>query len=233
MTNGTNMKILNSSSSSTNVVVGSSGTLVANYYPEVVFGESTFIIPISGNITTSQINGITFAGDNTSRSFVLSFNVTGSGAVNFTVPKTLVSSGLIPTVYAGKFADAEQSYTEDSKNYYVFFSAFNASSIKIDFSAPKVTASTKSTTSTTTSTFTTTSLTSSSNSAIVSATTSLSSLPANSTTTATSQSATFPSQKPSAPSNNGFPIPMIEVVALVAVLVAIISAAFAFQRSRK
>ncbi len=82
-------------------------------------------ISISGNITTSQITSAALTTNQTAKSTTLSFTVTGTsgtaGFLNITIPKSQVTYGTTPTVYIDGSKASSQGYTQNSNNYYVWF----------------------------------------------------------------------------------------------------------------
>ena len=160
-TNTSSLVIQNSTASSTDLIVDSAGTVLANFYPAIITqsGGAPVVLPISGNVTTDQITGISFSNNQTLGAFAISFEVTvasGSvGVINITIPKSLVPGGLIPTIYIEGSPASLQSYTQDSLNYYAFFLTHSGTnSVEIAFAALR-TSSTTSSISTTSSAYAT------------------------------------------------------------------------------
>jgi outer membrane protein assembly factor BamB len=101
-----------------------------------------FALPISGNITCSQMTNVTLSNDETSTR--LSFTLTGqngnTGFGNVTIPKSAVNIGTAPIVFIDGQPASNQGYTQDVDNYYVWFTThFSSHEMAIVFSAPAVT----------------------------------------------------------------------------------------------
>jgi hypothetical protein len=102
-------------------------------------GNSTINIPISGNITDSQISNLLITSDQSAATTTISLTVTGqSGTVGFgnlTIAKSSVPYGNEPIVYVDGQPAQEQGHTQDAANYYVWFSThFSTHQISIVFS---------------------------------------------------------------------------------------------------
>ncbi len=87
-------------------------------------GETIDLV-IRGNITATQISGITLTSNQSSTETNLSFTLQGqsgtSGFTNITVPKSQIPYGSGPIVYIDNVAAQNQGFTEDNENYYVWF----------------------------------------------------------------------------------------------------------------
>ena len=84
------------------------------------------------------MSNIKIATDKATSSTTLSFTVTGtSGTVglgNITIPKSAVAYGTTPTVNIDGLAASNQGYTQDSNNYYVWYTTtFTTHQISITF----------------------------------------------------------------------------------------------------
>ncbi len=95
-------------------------------------------LTITGNITSSQISNLTITTNQTAQTTILSFTVTGetqtTGFTNMTIPKSQIPYGTTPTVMIDGKAAASQGYTEDSQNFYVWFTtSFSTHQIVISF----------------------------------------------------------------------------------------------------
>jgi hypothetical protein len=93
---------------------------------------------VSGNITASQITDLAISSSQ-SDTTTLSFRLTGesgtTGFGSFIIPKSAVSFGVVPTVYVDDQEATSQGYTQDSQNYYVWFTThFSNHQVKITFS---------------------------------------------------------------------------------------------------
>ena len=100
---------------------------------------STVTLSISGNITSSQITGVTISTNQASSETIVSFTVSGqsgtTGFSNVTIPKTAVPSGTSPIVYIDGQPAGNQGYTEDDDNYYVWYTtSFSTHQVEIRFS---------------------------------------------------------------------------------------------------
>lgn len=100
----------------------------------------TVNLTINGNITSSQMSNITYAVDDAENSTIISFTVTGEigtvGFSNITIAKNVVNFGGAPTIYIDDAPAQNQGYTQDSQNYYVWFTThFSTHKISIVFTA--------------------------------------------------------------------------------------------------
>ncbi len=98
--------------------------------------NTTVDLAISGNITSSQMSDVTISTNQSATS--LSFTVTGvSGTIGFgnlTIPKSEVPDGSIPIIYIDGQIAQNQGYTQDSSNYYVWFTThFSTHQVTIVF----------------------------------------------------------------------------------------------------
>ncbi|MGA2682463.1 MAG: hypothetical protein ABSF44_11775 [Candidatus Bathyarchaeia archaeon] len=101
---------------------------------------ATVDLAISGNITSSQISNVKIATDQADSTTTISFTTTGeSGTVGFgnvTIPISAVSFGGTPTIYIDGLQASNQGYTQDSSNYYVWYTtSFSAHQISIVFTS--------------------------------------------------------------------------------------------------
>ncbi len=99
---------------------------------------STLNLQINGNITSTQISNLQISQNQTSRTFTVSFTVSGpsgtSGFSNMTIPKSQVPSGAAPIVYIDEQIAPNQGYSEDSQNFYVWYTTtFSVHNIQIEF----------------------------------------------------------------------------------------------------
>ncbi|HTY74638.1 MAG TPA: PQQ-binding-like beta-propeller repeat protein [Candidatus Nanoarchaeia archaeon] len=134
-------------SGSTTAAINGAGTITANftliYIPfsnatimALKPDSSTATIQTYGNVTTQQISSITLTPDQAAETTTLSFNVTGpSGTTGFsyiTIPKSESPYGDQPVVYIDGQKASNQGTTQDSSNFYVFFSVpFPANQVTI------------------------------------------------------------------------------------------------------
>ena len=81
-------------------------------------------IELAGNITQTQISNVTITPNQTAETTVIEFNITGSsgsGFSNMTIQKTSVAYGNIPAVYIDNQQISNQGYTQDTENFYVWY----------------------------------------------------------------------------------------------------------------
>lgn len=110
---------------------------------------TTVNLEITGNLTKFQISNIVLTTTPASNLTILSFSVDGqSGTVGFsniTIPKSAVPTGTAPTIYIDNQPAQTQGYTQDSNNYYVWYTThFSSHQISIIFNmlvSPSPTAS--------------------------------------------------------------------------------------------
>jgi outer membrane biosynthesis protein TonB len=99
---------------------------------------STVNLAIKGSITSSQMSDIKIATDKSTSSTTLSFTVTGTsgttGFGNITMPKSAIAYGTTPTVNIDGLKASNQGYTQDSNNYYVWYTTtFSTHQVSITF----------------------------------------------------------------------------------------------------
>ena len=104
----------------------------------IVANSTTIELPISGNITASQISNATITVDQDAGKTTISFNITGesgtTGFGNVTIPKSTVPSGTTPTIYIDNQICPDQGFTEDADNYYVWYiTHFSTHQVSIEF----------------------------------------------------------------------------------------------------
>jgi nitrous oxidase accessory protein len=95
-------------------------------------------LSINGNITSTQMSNITITTDQTAQTTTISFTVTGvsgdSGLSNITIAKDSIPYGTSPTVMIDGVQAENQGYTQDSLNYYVWYTtSFSTHQIRIVF----------------------------------------------------------------------------------------------------
>ena len=115
--------------------------------------NQTVNIVLSGNITETKSQTINHA-QSISSTTIIKFNITGTtgttGFSNMTIQKTAIAYGTTPTVLIDGQTTADQGYTQDTSNYYVWYTThFSSHEVQITFAA-----STQSPTPTSTSTHT-------------------------------------------------------------------------------
>jgi outer membrane protein assembly factor BamB len=102
---------------------------------------STIHLAINGNITGSQMSNVVMATNQSESATTLSFTLTGqsgtTGFSNITIPKSSVTYGTTPKVFIDGQPSSNQGYTQDSNNYYVWFTShFSSHQISIIFTMP-------------------------------------------------------------------------------------------------
>jgi hypothetical protein len=107
-------------------------------------GSSTVNIAVNGNITASQYANVTITTNQTAQTTTVSFTVTGqtgtTGYGNITLPKSQIPYGTTITVYIDGQPAENQSYTQDSQNYYVYYSThFSTNNVELRFNGEKAT----------------------------------------------------------------------------------------------
>ena len=108
---------------------------------------ATVALVVNGNITNDQISNVVIATNQSASTTTVSFTVTGesgtTGFGNVTIPKNAVLYGTIPTIYIDGKPASNQGFTQDSNNYYVWYTThFSTHQISIVFTqAPNSTPS--------------------------------------------------------------------------------------------
>ena len=95
-------------------------------------------LPISGNITASQIHNVIIATNQSASTTIVSFSVRGPsgniGFSNITIPKVDIPYGKVPAIYIDDQLAQNQGYTQDANNYYVWYTThFSAHQVSIIF----------------------------------------------------------------------------------------------------
>jgi peptidoglycan/xylan/chitin deacetylase (PgdA/CDA1 family) len=103
-----------------------------------ISGGATVAIEISGNETNLLISNVTIATNQSATSTTVFFTATSeSGTTNFnnvTIPKSAVLYGTRPTIYIDSQLAQNQSYTQDTNNYYAWYTTHsNTNKISIVF----------------------------------------------------------------------------------------------------
>jgi hypothetical protein len=98
-------------------------------------------LSISGNVTGSQMSNVTMETNQSAASTTMSFIVTGesgtTGFSNITIPKISIPYGTTPTIYIDNQPAQNQGYTQDSNNYYVWYTThFSTHQVTIQFVVP-------------------------------------------------------------------------------------------------
>jgi outer membrane protein assembly factor BamB len=91
-----------------------------------------------GNITYMQISNATLVIDQSSAETSINFTVAGQagnwGFCNLTIPKNAVPFGVAPTIYIDRQKAENQGYSQDTDNYYVWFTThFSTHQVSIVF----------------------------------------------------------------------------------------------------
>jgi uncharacterized repeat protein (TIGR02543 family) len=98
----------------------------------------TVDLTISGNVTAQQISNVTITSTQSTTTTIVSFTITGptgtEGFGNITIPKSDVPYGTTPTIYIDGQPASNQGYTQDSNNYYVWYTThFSTHQVSIVF----------------------------------------------------------------------------------------------------
>ena len=98
----------------------------------------TVTINNGSNITSSQISSAIITSNQTATTTTLSFNITGqSGTIGFgnmTISKNDILYGASPIVYIDGQQAQNQGFTQDSQNYYVWFTThFSSHQVQVHF----------------------------------------------------------------------------------------------------
>ncbi len=100
--------------------------------------DSIVDLAAKGDISKSQIASASITTDQTHITTTISISVVGQNGVqgfgNLTIPKLILLSDTVPSVYVNGQAPITQGYTQDSKSFYVWFSTyFNSYELQIIF----------------------------------------------------------------------------------------------------
>jgi hypothetical protein len=98
---------------------------------------TTVDLIISGNITSLQMSNIMISTNQSAMTSTISYILTGesgtTGSSKMTIPKTAIN-GKTPVVFIDDQQAANQGFTQDSENFYVWYTTqFSTHQIKIDF----------------------------------------------------------------------------------------------------
>lgn len=98
-------------------------------------------LAISGNITSQQITNLTITPNTSTKTTTICFTVSGQkddiGSCIITIPKSAVEFGTSAKIYIDSKNATNQGYSQDAKNYYVWFAThFSSHKISIVFSNP-------------------------------------------------------------------------------------------------
>jgi hypothetical protein len=113
-------------------------TSLTTIVPATTGNGSSVDLAISGNITSVQMSNVTIATSQSANTTTVSFAVTGesgtTGFGNITIPKTAVPYGTAPTIYIDSQPAQNQGYTQDTNNYYVWYTThFSTHQITVVF----------------------------------------------------------------------------------------------------
>ena len=95
-------------------------------------------IPVGGNITSTQYSNATLSTSVSGSTVTISFQVTGTagttGFGNMTIPKSTVPADATPAVYIDGTLAADQGYTQDAQNFYVwYYTHFSTHNVQVKF----------------------------------------------------------------------------------------------------
>ncbi len=118
-----------------------SPTPLATYVTATTDNGTTVNLLITGNVTSLQISNITIAISQSAKSTTVSFTLTGesgtTGYSNMTIPKIFVPNETTPVVFVDGQQATNQGYTQDLKNFYVWYTTqFSTHLVKIQFAVP-------------------------------------------------------------------------------------------------
>ena len=107
--------------------------------PALTDNGKTVNLTLSGNITSTQMSNVTIAANNATTTGLF-FTVTGEsgtlGFSNITIPKSLVPPETTPLIFIDGLPTQSQGYTQDSDNYYVWYTThFSTHQISIMFTS--------------------------------------------------------------------------------------------------
>jgi hypothetical protein len=99
---------------------------------------ATVNLAISGNVTSAQMSSVTLTTSQAANSTTLAMTVIGqsgtTGFSNITIPKTAIIYGTKPVVFIDDQQATNQGYTQDSENFYVWYTThFSTHLMKIQF----------------------------------------------------------------------------------------------------
>jgi hypothetical protein len=86
---------------------------------------ATVNLSINGNITSQQITNAKIVRNESASTTTILFNITGEsgtvGSGNLTIPKSEIPFGSTPTLYIDDVPASDQGSSQDTNNYYVWF----------------------------------------------------------------------------------------------------------------
>jgi len=106
--------------------------------PATTDNGATVDLIISENVTSFQMSNVAIASNQSTSTTTLSFTITGQGGAtgfgNVTIPKKAVTTGTTPRIYIDNQPAQNQGYTQDSNNYYVWYTThFSKHEVSIVF----------------------------------------------------------------------------------------------------
>ena len=98
----------------------------------------TYLVEIGGNVTSEQFSNMTITPYQDTKITSVDFTLTGpngtEGFCNLTLPKIAIPFGTKPVVYIDGIMPENQSFTEDSDNFYITYTAhFSTHQVEILF----------------------------------------------------------------------------------------------------
>jgi hypothetical protein len=108
-------------------------------YVNATTGSGAIVeLAISGNVTSAQMSNVTIATNQSASTTTVSLTVTvesgTTGFSNITIPISAVPYGTTPTIYVNGQSTSNQGYTQDTNNYYVWYTTqFNTQEVSIVF----------------------------------------------------------------------------------------------------
>ena len=111
---------------------------------QATINNTTTSLPINGNITASQITNATITTNQSSGETTISFTLTGetgtTGFSNITIPKSILPNATTPLIYIDNQICQDQGYTQDTNNYYAWYTTqFSTHKVTITFAQPQTT----------------------------------------------------------------------------------------------
>jgi hypothetical protein len=115
-------------------------TPTATTLPAITDNGATIHLTINGNISSSQMSSVTIATNKSASTTTLSFTIMGqsgeTGFGNVTIPKCAITYGTTPVIFIDNQPAQDQGYTQDSDNYYVWYTThFSTHQVSIVFAA--------------------------------------------------------------------------------------------------
>ncbi len=108
--------------------------------PAITDNGTTINLEIRSNTNSSQISSATIITNQTIKTTIVSFTITGPDGLsifnNVTIPKNAISYGTIPVVLVDDQYASNQGYAQDANNFYVWYETqFSTHQVKIQFAA--------------------------------------------------------------------------------------------------